>query len=272
MTPEAALTELLGRVGARFGESVTVSTQELNQWPAAAVSALKAQGLLLKARPAKSVVCPGCEQECSMAVHTVTHPQTTAATSFVVCDKRSDIHRVAIGAAQLALWRCDTKSVCGFVAACLGLQPTSMQPPDDDSLLVGVARGNKRTQMLCLRVVQGHLTLVAGRNGLPLTGVIGFENGHFILDQVAIGHMVDTSTTADPRHTPSTVKREARKLDTQAMYGSWQKAYRALLKKSPGKSDVWYAQQIAKTGIAQGRNASTIKKHMLPRAPAGQPL
>jgi hypothetical protein len=56
MTPEAALIELLGRVGARLGESVTVSTEELNQWPAAAVSALKSQGLLLKARPAKSVI------------------------------------------------------------------------------------------------------------------------------------------------------------------------------------------------------------------------
>ena len=69
--------------------------------------------------------------------------------------------------------------------------------------------------------------------------------------------------TGDPRHTPSTVKREARKLDTQAMYASWQKAYRDLLKKSPGKSDVWYANQIAKKPISQGRNASTIKKHVL---------
>ncbi len=263
MTPCATLSELLGRVGARFGESVTVSTQELNQWPAAAVSALKAQGLLLKARPAKSVVCPGCEQACSMAVHTVTHPQTATATSFVVCDKRSDTHRVAIAAAQLALWRCDAQAVCGFVAACLGLQPTSVQPPDDGSLLVGVARGSKRTQMLCLRAAQGHLTLVAGTNGLPLAGLIGFDNSRFMLDPVAIGHMVDAATTGDPRYTPSTVKREARKLDTQAMYASWQKAYRDLLKKSPGKSDVWYANQIAKKPISQGRNASTIKKHML---------
>jgi hypothetical protein len=77
MTPEAALIELLGRVGARLGESVTVSTEELSQWPAAAVSALKSQGLLLKARPAKSVVCPGCEQECSMPVHTVTRANAT---------------------------------------------------------------------------------------------------------------------------------------------------------------------------------------------------
>ena len=263
MTPCATLSELLSRVGARFGESVTVSTQELNQWPAAAVSALKAQGLLLKARPAKSVVCPGCEQECSMAVHTVTHPQTTAATSFVVCDKRSDIHRVAIGAAQLALWRCDAKAVCGFVAASLGLQQTSVQPPDEGSLLIGVVRGKKRTQMLCLRVVQGHLRLVAGADGLPLTDVIVFENSCFTLDQVAIRHMVDAATTADPRHTPSAVKREARKVETQAMYATWQKAYRALLKKNPGKPDVWYSQQIAKLSIAQGRDASTIKKHML---------
>jgi hypothetical protein len=59
---QAALIELLGRVGARLGESVTVSTEELNQWPAAAVAALKSQGLLLKARPAKSVVCPAANR------------------------------------------------------------------------------------------------------------------------------------------------------------------------------------------------------------------
>ena len=47
------------------------------------------------------------------------------------------------------------------------------------------------------------------------------------------------------------------------MYASWQKAYRALCKKSPGKSDVWYSQQIAKTPVAKGRDATTIKKHML---------
>ena len=262
MTPETALIELLGRVGARHGDSVTVSTEELSQWPAAAVSALKSQGLLLKARPAISVVCDGCEQDCSMPVQTVTRANAFA-SSFVVCDKRSDTNRVPVPSARLALWRCDAKAVCGFVAASLGLQQTSVQPPDEGSLLIGVVRGKKRTQMLCLRVVQGHLRLVAGADGLPLTDVIVFENSCFTLDQVAIRHMVDAATTADPRHTPSAVKREARKVETQAMYATWQKAYRALLKKNPGKPDVWYSQQIAKLSIAQGRDASTIKKHML---------
>ncbi|NMM08708.1 MAG: hypothetical protein HHJ16_00315 [Polaromonas sp.] len=261
MTPQAALIELLARVGVRNGAAVTVNTEELNQWPTAAVSALKSQGLLLKARPVKSVVCPGCEQECSMPVHTPPSANAPAA-SFVVCDKRSDTNRVPIPAARLALWRCDAQAVCEFVAANLGLQRTTVQPSEDRLLPIGMARGNKRTQMLCLRV-QDDLALVVGTDGMPLADVVGFEDASFTLDQAVIRQMVDAATTTDPRHTPSTAKREARKIDTQAMYASWQKAYRALLKKSPGKSDVWYSQQIAKTAVAQGRDASTIKKNMI---------
>lgn len=261
MSPEAALIELLGRVGARLGESITVSTEELNQWPAAAVSALKSQGLLLKARPAKSVVCAGCEQDCNMPVHTLTRANAFA-SSFVVCDKRSDTNRVPVPAARLTLWRCDAQAVCGFIAASLGLQQTTVQPSEVGLLPIGIARGNKRTQMLCLRV-HGHVALVVGADAMPLADVIGFENGSFTLDHAVIHQMVDAATTADPRHTPSTAKREAGKLDTQARYASWQKAYKALRKKRPNQSDVWYSQQIAKTPIAQGRDASTIKKHML---------
>ena len=260
MTPQAALTELLGRIGARNGESVTVSTEELNQWPTAAVSGLKSQGLLLKARPAKSVVCPGCEQECSRPVHTPPRANVPA-ISFVVCDRRSDINRVPIPAARLALWRCDAKAVCGFAATCLSLQQTTVQPSEDGLLPIGMARGNKRSQMLCLRA-QSHLALVVGADVMPLADVVGFENGVFTLDHAVIRQMVDAATTADPRATPSTAKRDARKIDTQAMYATWKKEYRALKKRRPNMSDVWYSDQIAKTAIAQGRDASTIKKNM----------
>lgn len=261
MTPKAALIELLGRVGARLGDSVTVSTEELNQWPTEAVAALKLQGLLLKARPAKSVVCPGCEQDCNMPVHTLTRANVFA-SSFVVCDKRSDTNRVPVPAARLALWRCDAQAVCGFIAASLGLQQTTVQPSEVGLLPIGIARGNKRTQMLCLRL-HGHLALVVGADAMPLADVISFENGSFTLDHAVIHQMVDAATTADPRHTPSTAKREAGKIDTQAMYATWRKEYRALKKRRPNMSDVWYSKEIAKKTIAQGRDASTIKKNML---------
>ena len=261
MSPEAALMELLGRLGARDGAAVTINTEELNQWPAGAITALKSQGLLRKVRPASSVICPGCEQQCSMPVHTP--PRTSGpAMSFVVCDKRSDINRVPVPVARLALWRCDTQAVCGFIAASLGLQPTTVQPSEDPLLPIGIARGKKRTQLLFLRV-QSHLSLVVGTNAMPLADVIGFENGGFAVDRAVIHQMVDAATTADPRYTPSTAKREAGKIDTQAMYATWRQEYRALKKRRPNMSDVWYSKEIAKKPIAQGRDASTIKKNML---------
>jgi len=49
-----------------------------------------------------------------------------------------------------------------------------------------------------------------------------------------------------------------------SVYAEWQKEYRALKKRRPDKSDVWYSEQIANSAVAQGRNASTIKKNMKP--------
>ena len=66
----------------------------------------------------------------------------------------------------------------------------------------------------------------------------------------------------DPRYIRSDVKREARKLDTQAMYKEWQKEFRSLLRKRPDMSDVRCSRQIAKMRIAQGRHAETIRKKM----------
>jgi hypothetical protein len=70
MTPPDALIELLARMGAGNGAAVLVSNEELSQWPAIAVEAMKAQRILAKARPASSAICPGCEQACVMPVHT----------------------------------------------------------------------------------------------------------------------------------------------------------------------------------------------------------
>jgi hypothetical protein len=76
--------------------------------------------------------------------------------------------------------------------------------------------------------------------------------------------MVDLLPVAEAkdRYLPSTARREARKLDTQMQYQGWQKAYRALKRKRSGMSDVWYAQQIAKTDNPNKRSADTIREHM----------
>jgi hypothetical protein len=85
----------------------------------------------------------------------------------------------------------------------------------------------------------------------------------FHADDLPIG--MARANTPDQRHAPSTVKRDARKLATQAMYANWQKAYRSLRKRNPSKSNVWFSLRIAKDKKLNplGRDASTIKKNML---------
>lgn len=261
MTPQGALIELLGRVGASQGASVLINDDELNLWPGVAVAAMKTQRLLAKARPAISAICPGCERDCVMPVHVLPAEGKRPASAFVVCDKRSDINRVAIPLTKLTQWQCSADAVCGFVAASLGLRRSDEQTSIAGLFEIGIATGDKRSQMLCLQA-NGGLALVAGSNPLPLAELVEYHDGAYSLDGAMVGQLVDAATTADNRYTPSNAKREARKLDTQAMYASWQKEYRALKKKRRNMSDVWYSQQIAKMDIANGRNASTIKKNM----------
>ena len=262
MKPQAALIELLARVGASQGAATLLNNHELNQWPNAAVAAMKKQQLLTQAPPAATAVCPGCERDCVMPVFTRNRP-LRGAVSFIDCDKRDDVGQVPVPVERLQQWRCTTDAVCGFIAASLGLRRSDKRlPVDVDSLEIGVASGHKRIQMLCLQTA-GELFLVAGGNKVPLAEAIAYGEDTYSVDGSMIRLLVDAATTADDRYTPSNAKREARKLETQAMYKEWKKAYRDLSKNHKGRPNTWYAQQIAKMPIAQGRNASTIKKHML---------
>jgi hypothetical protein len=260
MTPLEALLELLERVGANRDAAALVNEEELSQWPAEAVRSLKSQKLLLRASPAVSVVCPGCEQECTMPVHTLP-ARTGAAASFVVCDKRDDINRVSVSAERLGQWRCGVEAVGAFVARSLRLRPEGQRKAGTGLWELGLVTGKRRSQMVCLRA-NGALELVAGQNAVPLAELVRYEAKGYSVDSGAIRQLVDAATTGDSRYTPSNMQREARKLKTQALHESWRKEFRALKKRRPGMSDMGYSKLIAKMEIAQGRSAETIRKHM----------
>ena len=261
MTPVTVAIDLLERLAAARGDAVLVSDYDLGQWPPDAVAALKSQKLLTKVRASTSAVCPGCERECVMPVQ-VLSSTTRSPAAFIVCDERSDTNRVPVPLDRLNQWQCSTQAVCGFVAHAVGVRSAIRQTDVAGLWEIGVATGKKRSQMLCLQA-KGAWALVAGGNALPLADFMGYAHGAFLLNAVMVQQLVDSATTADPRHTPSTAKREVRKHETQAMYAAWKKEYRALKRRHPGKSDVWYSQQIAKTHNPLGRDANTIKKHML---------
>lgn len=260
MTPDAALVELLERVGARHGAAVIISDHELSAWPSAAVAVMKKRGLLAKTRPATSAVCPGCERECVMPVR-VLSDSGRRAEAFIVCDKRSDINRVPVPLGWLMQWQCSVDAVCAFVAHSMGVRRSMQRAASADRQNIGMVSGKKHSQMLCLRV-GSPLELIAGSNALPLVDVIVYHDGAYSLDRARIHRLVDCASTADNRHTPSNAGREARKKVTAATYASWRQEYRNLKLKQPGKSDAWYSQRIAKMDIANGRDAETIRKQM----------
>lgn len=234
---------------------------EVSDWPAGTLDLLKANGLLKQAQPMNTIVCDGCEENCDMPVVVYPAQDDRHSRAYVECDKRDDIGCVSVNLDRMKQWRCTIDAVCGFIASSLGLRRSDRKIAVADLWEIGVAKGVKRSQMLCLQT-SGSMVLVAGDNKLPLIDVIEYRDGVYLLDDALVMQLVDAAITADSRYTPNNAKREVRKLATQTMYEAWQKEYRNLKKLSPNNSDVWYSLQIGKRDIAKGRDASTIKKHM----------
>ena len=202
----------------------------------------------------------------SWAISTLPRLQTIPAgpreaARFIVCDKRSDINRVALTSAHVDQWKCDGEALARFVVEQLGLRRSRHRVDASGTRPLGLAAGDTRHQMLGLRT-HGDVALVVADTAVALADLIDFDRGAYVLDTAAIRHLVDAATAADPRYTPSTTRREARTLDSQARYARWQQAYRALKQRRPQMSDLWYAGQIAKQAVAAGCHASTIRKHM----------
>ena len=189
-TPLDALLELLARVGASRGAAALVSEAELSRWPAEGVRMLKAQKLLVKASPAVSVVCPGCEQECTMPVHTLPAGAGVAA-SFVVCDKRDDINRVPVPAEMLKQWRCGAEAVGDLIAGLLELRrPDSGSDVSAGRWEIGMFRGAKHSSHLVL-MADGRLSLRLAGHSIALADVLVLESSGFKLDKRTLIRLVD---------------------------------------------------------------------------------
>ena len=189
MTPQAALTELLARVGAGHGAAVLVSDHELSQWPGAAVATMKARRLLAKARPASSAVCPGCERECVMPVHTLS-AKTHKPSSFIVCDKRSDINRVAVPVSLLIQWQASGDSIADLLAGLLDLHRSGANNTDAARWEIGMLKGTKHASHLIL-LGDGELKLALAGHSIAVADVLELKGSQFSVDKRTLSRLVD---------------------------------------------------------------------------------
>ncbi len=225
MTPQAVLTELIDRIAASHGERVLVGADELADWPAEAVTALQSQGVITRARPAVSAVCPGCERECVMPVYTLTGAGN-AAGAFIVCDKRSDINRVPAPLDRLEQWQLSGDSIAAMLAELLGLHRSGQDDASGGRWEVGLLKGAKHSSHVVMRA-GNRLTLELAGHSVSLAEVLALENDTLSVDKRALTRLVDQPVAGAGDVESAAQRRERLKKRVQALKA---KGVRAFLK------------------------------------------
>ena len=225
MTPDAVLREVLDRVGALSGAAVLFSERELLDWPHEAVAAMKSQGLLTKAGPSKSAICPGCERECVMPVHLLACDESRP-EAFIVCDKRTDVNRVPISLNCLEQWQISGDSVADLLADLLGLHRSRTHDANLARSEIGVLKGVKHSGHLVL-IAKGRLVLAAAGHEVPLYEVLSLDDGGFKLDKQALIRRVDHPVAAAGDSESAAQRRDRLKARVEALR---RKGIRAFLK------------------------------------------
>lgn len=207
MSPEDVLHRLLDRLGAADGAAVLISDHELTQWPATAVAALKAHQLLVRATPASSVVCPGCEDECVMPVQVVTYP--TGRAAFVVCDRRADISRVSVPTGRLEQWQTSAALFADLLARLLELRRPAMADSSDATRWeIGLLKGRQHSSHLVLLSAGGSLKLTLAGHSVVLGDLLFLEGQRFEFDQRALTRLVDQPIAGGGDQESATQRRE----------------------------------------------------------------
>ena len=189
MTPEGALIELLDRVAALQGAPVLIGADELAQWPSEIVAAMKGQKLIIKARPATSAICPGCEEECVMPVHTIPARSGDPAL-FIFCDKRDDIGRVPLPIARLEQWQASGDSIADLLAGLLDLHRSGTGGASGGRWEIGVFRSAKHSSHLVL-LARGELALTLAGHSIALAEVLALDGDGFKVDKRRLARLVD---------------------------------------------------------------------------------
>lgn len=261
MTLNGVVQELLQCLGSE-GDTV-LAWEQIREWPKGAIEVFQNAGWITPTILAESVECPGCEENCFKPVDVFSAQNGQPMRALVGCDERDDIGKVKIPLVRLQQWQLTLGQLARWVTSALDLRGKLERDGVGGTFNLGALQGKERVGLLELDTGDPVCLRISGHS-LRLSEAVFVENGEPIIDRPAILAMVDLPLVSESsnRYQPSTARREARKLDTQAMYETWQKEYRKLKRKNPKKSDQWCSLQIGKLEVARGRDPETIRKHM----------
>lgn len=258
MTFEDVLQELIQVLGSKHDN--TIPWDQVREWPKGALDLFQDAGLIKPKEAAKSVTCPGCEENCFMPLHVSPAIQGNPIQAFVVCQQRDDMGRILISLELCQQWQITENQLAQWIARELGIRGKTKRDKESNNILIGDVQGKKKTGSLELSCTDP-ASLKASGHSLLMIEAIYFTDGQLQIDREAIINLIDRPPSKN-RYKPSIARREARKLDTQEKHGRWRKAYRELKRKHPEQSDNWCALNISRMDIGQGHDSKTIRKNM----------
>lgn len=253
------LSKLLTRLSTA-GNSLSLSYDEIEQWPCGLLNALVQAGLLVKDVQAQSLQCTGCEHGCFMPVVFT----DDALRAFIVCDhpeQQDHMGRIPVSLPRLNQWQLNTKQVATVVTKLLGVKtkPTYHDQTGGYTLGMLISKRGRRAAVLAL----DPLSVVINQRSVPVSELLYLEDNRLVIDSLKIDDVLHAkSLSKDKPYTANSDKQQASKLATQAMYGDWQDQYKKLKREHRKKPDIWIARQISKMVIAKDRDPDTIRKKM----------
>jgi len=263
MPHSAVLLDLLEHINST-SEPVVVNWDYVQQWPIGALECFLQSGMLTPASSAKSIECNACEHRCFMDVVMLIGEGESVNRAFIVCEEpemQSQMGRVKVPLDRLQQWNTGFKQLAGVIAGLLGFEGRIEYKPEQDFIRLGMlkSKGGRRWVSLWNK------SLMLEINGFKtaINELLFVDDGVLVIDTPRIDELLEAKPlTVGKAYTPSTDKREALKLVTQAKYQDWQDEYASLQVKHPAKTKTWYSRQISKLPIAQGSDSETIRKHL----------
>lgn len=265
MTFNDVLKELLGYLRATDHPVLIVGWDSIQQWPECALDKLLQAGMLTVTSSAQSIECHACEKQCFMDV--VTHADTKAVSTraFIVCedaDMQSQIGQVRIPLERLQQWQSSAKQLSQVIAGLLKFEDKIICQPGQLHIRLGMLKSLKGRRWVVLNT--SDLTLVINQHSIQIDELLYFENEELVIDHARIDDLLNSELLSkSKKYIPSTEKREAKKLETQAMYQDWSDEYLKLKEKHPNKSKSWYSYRISRLDIAKSKSSETIRRKLI---------
>lgn len=244
--------------------SILIDWDTIQQWPDSALATFVRLGMLTPASSTQSIECRGCEKHCFMDVIILPHDQPTKTRAFIVCDDAEMQHqmgRIQIPLNRLKQWQSSVKQLSVVIAGLLGLENKLTFKSNQSIIKLGMLPSKKGRSWITLN--SSTLSLELNNHVLPVDDVLFFEGEQLVIDRSSINDLLNRDpVNQEKNYTPSTDKRENKKLETLAMYQDWNDEYLRLKKQYSNQSKSWCATKISKMTLAQGRTVGTIRRNL----------